>query len=130
MLSRKRSNTISISFKHGVIKATIADSFIKRAIGLGFRRAIGVNDGMAFIFARPRNPRFWNVGMLFPIDVIWIRDGVIVHIQKNIPKMANGLKIFYSARLADVALEIQAGMADKIGATLYESVHITYSLEL
>lgn len=127
---RRASNTISVSFKYGVIKAVIADSFIKRAIGLGLRRTIGANDGMAFIFPRPRKSAFWNLGMRFPIDIIWIKDGVIIDIQQNIPKMTKGLKIFYPARPVDMALEVPAGMAHKIGAVIYESVHITYSLEL
>ena len=51
--------------------------------------------------------------MRFPLDIIWILDGKIVHIEKNVSEKFSGT---LSPQVdADSVLEINAGIVDKIG---------------
>jgi len=127
---KKNIDKMSIRFDNGMIEAVVADSLFKRSIGLSFSRPLEENKGMAFIFRHANKPIFWNFGMCFPIDVIWIKNDMIIAVQKNIPKMTRGIKIFYPPFSIDMALEVPAGTADKIGAVAYKSIDITHSLKL
>jgi len=103
-----------IQFRNGIIIAEIANNFISRAIGLSFRKAIKGNEGLLFRFHGQTRPLFWNFGMMFPIDVIWIKDGEIVGLEENIPEMKKGIKIFASAEPVHMALELSAGSVKRL----------------
>src|SRR3989344_4592701 len=60
--------------------AEVAQSNAKKTLGLGKHEKLDAGTGMLFVFNNPGpcpNPcSFWNKDMLFPIDIVWIRDGV------------------------------------------------------
>lgn len=65
-------------------EALIADTLIKRMIGLMFRKGIGRNQCMLFTFWSEGYQSIWMYNMLFPIDVIWVsKDMKIVDIREN-----------------------------------------------
>lgn len=65
--------------------AIIADSFVKRMIGLMFRDSLKDNQCMLFIFASPGMHRLWMRNMLFAIDVIWLdRECNVVDIANSL----------------------------------------------
>lgn len=113
---KNSSDKIILHFREGEIKAGVAGSFLKRALGLSFHKPLRENEGLFFSFSRAHRPAFWNFGMRFPIDVVWMRGGKIIGVQKNIPPMSGGLKVFSPPRQADSALEVPAGTvaAEKI----------------
>lgn len=51
--------------------------------GLGGRETLAA-DGMLFLLPRRDQPVFWMKDMRFPIDIIWIDDGRIVGIERNV----------------------------------------------
>jgi hypothetical protein len=68
-----------------VCKAIIADSFIKRAIGLMFRKGIDSDTCMLFVSGRDSMQGITMQNMLFPIDVIWLdRDLNIVGMAEDL----------------------------------------------
>jgi uncharacterized membrane protein (UPF0127 family) len=64
--------------------------------------------------------------MLFPIDIIWIKDFKIVDIASNVlPEGAKNileLKVYYPKDKADKVLEINAGLAEKYGFKIGDEV--------
>src|SRR3990167_3839192 len=62
----------------------IADTSEKRAQGLSNRDSLPEDHGMLFIFDTYQKSAFWMKDMRFPIDIIWIRDDIIVDITKNV----------------------------------------------
>ncbi len=57
-------------------------------------------------------------GMRFPIDIIWIHDGEVVGIEKNIPVPLNyrdSLKEINSPSEVNLVLEVNAGFCEKYG---------------
>ncbi len=96
------------------LQIEIADTPIKQAHGLSDRQAMPFNHGMLFIFNDYLQPNFWMKDMYFPLDIIWIKDDVIVKINKNIPLENNKNLTKYNPRqLIDKVLEVNAGYTQK-----------------
>lgn len=83
--------------------------------GLSGRNKIGAN-GMLFVFSQSMVPRFWMKEMKFPLDMIWINEGIIVDITENAPAPdptlpLNELPTFAPKAPANWVLEVPAGTA-------------------
>ncbi len=98
------------------LKVEVRDDAAERALGLSYRKKLDENEGMLFIFEQPAMHGFWMKGMEFNLDIIWIRNGVIVDISKNVPapKMNGGQIAAVSPKeAADWVLEVVGGWAEK-----------------
>ncbi|MEK7534060.1 MAG: DUF192 domain-containing protein [Patescibacteria group bacterium] len=87
-----------------------------REIGLSKYNNIPQNFGMIFLFDKPDFYSFWIKDMKFPIDIIFIRNGRIVTIHKNVKPPTNSNEnppIYRSSEPADIVLEINAGLSEK-----------------
>lgn len=88
----------------------------KIAQGLSGRDEIG-SDGMLFVFPSKGRQVFWMPDMKFDIDIIWLRDRMVVGILPNVPKperpdQAKDLLPKYpSPQDVDMVLEVPAGTA-------------------
>jgi|SRR3989344_1325239 len=107
--------TVSIENKVSVVVA-VADTDTLRRRGLSGRPILGELEGMLFIFDNPALSSFWMKEMLIPIDIIWIRQGVIVGYTENIEPPAsatpdNFLLRYPSPIAVDAVLEVTAGFA-------------------
>lgn len=94
-----------------------ADSNAEITRGLSNREKLQNDQGLLFIFQDTDYRSFWMKDMKFDIDMIFIRDGVIVDIAKNMP--APGALAFpathKSQHPADMVLEVNAGLSDYYG---------------
>jgi hypothetical protein len=103
------------------IRVEIADTPDKREKGLGGVTSLGENEGMLFVSdQKDTSPIFWMKGMLIPLDIIWINDGKVVKIDKNIPNPdpntpESELKRYSPTSVVDYVLEVNAGFSDKFG---------------
>jgi uncharacterized protein len=61
----------------------VADTFLKRNVGLSHRKKINKNQGMIFIFPEMAKYEFCMVDMHFPLDFVWIRENRIVDLLEN-----------------------------------------------
>ena len=84
-----------------------------REQGLSGRSSLQADHGMLFLFDTPDRYAFWMKDMYFPLDIIWILDGKVVYLEKNVP--ANFSGIIDPPTDANQVLEINAGNADKTG---------------
>lgn len=92
----------------------IADTKEKRSNGLGFRQSLATDSGMFFIHESPEKYTYWMKGMQFPIDIIWIKDDIILDIIPNIPPPIQGqtddtLERYSSTVEVNRVLETNAG---------------------
>lgn len=100
------------------ISVEVASNSAEKSKGLSGRKTLGKNEGMLFVFAKDTQPSFWMKDMNFSIDIIWINDGKIVQIDKNVPNPPPGtadsqLPLFSPNETIDYVLEVNAGFSEK-----------------
>lgn len=81
------SDLVSIQTPSGItIKAEIADTPLKRSMGLMYRDQLKKDHGMLFFFSQPMAWTFWMKNTKMALDLIWI-DGKkrVTHIERNVP---------------------------------------------
>lgn len=83
----------------------------EREKGLSGRKELCSNCGMLFEFSKPGKYGFWMKDMNFPLDFVWILDGRIVYVNKNIAK--NFSEVIFPPIKIDRVLEIPAGALDR-----------------
>lgn len=120
--------TQQIKIGETLIPVEVADSAAKRSRGLGGRDNLAENSGMLFVFPQRGQPRFWMKGMKFPLDLIFIQDGKVVDLLKDVPAPAPGqkdtdLSVYEPTQAIDMVLEVNAGFIARhnisVGDTIY-----------
>lgn len=97
------------SFKRSVsFTVEVADTDLKRSQGLMYRRYLGDNEGMLFIFDQQAIHPFWMKNTYIPLDIIFFaQDFTVVGVIKNTkPLSLERLSIDAPAKYA---LEVKAG---------------------
>lgn len=96
------------------IEVIISESPDERIYGLSKYNFLPPEMGMLFIFQDEEIQTFWMKGMKFPIDIIWIRNGEIVGIEKDVPiPTTNHIPEIPSPIPVNYVLEVNAGFSDK-----------------
>jgi uncharacterized protein len=94
--------------------------------GLSGRPSLAPGNGMLFVYDRQQPVSIWMKDMLFPLDIVWIRAGRIVKIEKNAPPLTpTGPERIYTAT-ADLVLEVPAGFTDRQRIRLSDTVEATF----
>ncbi len=123
-----------IKINNTTISVEIANTESKRQKGLSNRVKLNPNHGMLFIFPQKDiYPRFWMKDMFFPIDIIWINDGIITQIHKNVPAPEpntpeNELMFYLPDDPIDLVLEVPAGFSDQNNIMPGDPVDLTQAL--
>lgn len=108
-----------------VIDAEIADTPARQRRGLSGRTRLAPGEGMLFLYDEPALRGFWMPDMHFDIDIVWIRDGRVVHIESDVPHVVDGaLPTYRPAEPADTVLEVAAGTAERLGWRVGDAVRV------
>lgn len=112
--------TVELSAGIHLIRAEVANSFESRAQGLMFRKYLGPNEGMLFVFPEVEKPCMWMKNTLIPLSVAFLdTQGKIVSISEMHPQTEDS---HCAAGPAKFALEMAGGWFAskglKPGATL------------
>ncbi|MEK7653125.1 MAG: DUF192 domain-containing protein [Patescibacteria group bacterium] len=104
---------ISIGDKQ--IKAELAVSDEEKVKGLSGRSGLCADCGLLFVYDGYFIPNFWMKEMRFPIDIIWIRDEMVVGFDKNVPPPQEGepLATYQPKTFVNYVLEVPANFVDK-----------------
>lgn len=103
----------------------VADEPFEHINGLSGHVPLLGNQGMIFVFADKQVRRFWMKDMLFPLDIIWIEDGTIVKIDKELaPEGKQPDNHYSSLQPVNYVLEINAGLADQYGFKIGDKADI------
>jgi uncharacterized membrane protein (UPF0127 family) len=89
-----------------------ADTDASRALGLGKRDSLCDTCGMLFVFDAPGNQGFWMKDMRFPLDIIWLMDDQVVHVERRVSP--DSKEVYRPSVVANQVLEVGAGMADTL----------------
>lgn len=81
--------------------------------GLGGREDLGKYDGMLFLFFDAAQHSIVMRDMAFPIDIVWLENGVVVDFAPHVPIEPDSsefeLTQYYPRKPANVVLELPAG---------------------
>jgi uncharacterized membrane protein (UPF0127 family) len=99
------------------VRVSLAQTTEERNRGLGGWPSLEANEGMLFLFPKAQPLAFWMKDMLFPIDMIWIRDRLVVDVSRDVPLPEPGrsLPTYSPTEPADAVLEVLAGFAKAHG---------------
>jgi uncharacterized membrane protein (UPF0127 family) len=88
----------------------IADDYDEYLTGLSGHPGLRVNEGMYFLFDAPDRYGFWMKDMLFPIDIVWVRNGAVIGVSEDVPVAGDSPpKLYYPPAPVDAVLEVRAG---------------------
>jgi len=98
----------------------VADTPELQSRGLGGRKRLGPNEGMLFVYAGKARRGFWMKAMVISIDIIWLDNDRIIHIEHRVPPPRPGtplgaLPTYAAPGPANGVLEIAAGRAAELG---------------
>jgi len=77
-------DTVSLIVGKEKFQAEVSRTPESRSKGLSFRDKLCFDCAMLFVFDQPGQYGFWMKDMRFPIDILWIRNGKIVHKETNV----------------------------------------------
>ena len=88
--------------------------------GLMFRERLGCDEGMLFIFPKPKKYEFWMKNTYIPLDIIWInQEKEVVFIKERAqPCESNLCEAIYPDKKAKYVLEVNQGLVERIGLHL------------
>ena len=106
-----------VCFAQKCINVEVAQEEEELHRGLQFRKSLGPDSGMLFVFEKNWPYAFWMKDTLIPLDMIWMDDTrKIVHIEHNVPPCAaDPCPKYPPGHEALYVLEISAGYAKKFG---------------
>ncbi len=115
-----------ICFQKHCFSVEIAQTEEQRMKGLMFRENFPEDAGMLFIFDEPGMHGFWMKNTLIPLDMIWLDDDMrVVYIEENaLPCKEEPCPVYFSGSSARYVLELNAGIARKIGLKVQDCVQI------
>ena len=118
-----RTGTLVIADRVAVT-VELARSVQEQVRGLSGRRDLAPGHGMLFVYPRPQPVGIWMKDMRFSLDILWIRDGRIVHIVEQAPPLTSvGPERVYTAT-ADLVLEVPAGFSAREKIRLGDPVKV------
>lgn len=98
------------------IRLEVALTPDQQATGLMFRTGLPADRGMVFPVEPAHPVSFWMKGTLIPLDIIYLRDGIIRSIAGDAaPCDADPCARYPSIEPVDEVLEIRAGLAAEAG---------------
>jgi uncharacterized membrane protein (UPF0127 family) len=105
------------------LRVEIADTVMSRGKGLSGHAPLGPKQGMFFVFPSPSAGAFWMQGMTFPLDFVWIKNGIVIGVTENArPMSETGYKLYYPPMPINNVLELNAGSVKKFGIKIGDKV--------
>lgn len=109
---------LTASFTAGgeVVRLQVARTPQQQNTGLMFRTDLPADRGMAFSAVPARSFTLWMKGMQIPVDMVFVRDGVVTKVTADVPICAaNPCPTYSSGEPVDYVIELKAGQAAKLG---------------
>ncbi len=107
------------------LEVELARTLAEKVRGLSGRPDLKDGHGMLFVYNQPEPVSIWMKDMRFSLDIVWIREGRIVHIERQAPPLLpTGPERIYTA-IADLVLEVPAGFTSRQQIRVGDSVKAT-----
>lgn len=94
------------------VKIEIAHDKEERNQGLMYRKSMGADEGMLFVFDYPEMQSFWMHNTYISLDILYVNEKFeVVTVLKNLPTLNDAPRP--SDKPAQYVIELNAGTADK-----------------
>lgn len=96
------------------ITVEVAESPSDKAKGLMFRRTLGDQEGMLFLYTEPQDVAMWMRNTYLPLDMVFIdKFGTVVQIaERTVPFSEERIE---SGGAVLAVLEINGGLSERLG---------------
>ena len=110
------------------IAVEVADTPQKRQRGLSFRQELLPQHGMLFVFETREKHAFWMKDMLIPLDIIWLDNQRIVHVEHSVqpPIPPQNPRTLTPRKKANFVLELAAGQAKALNLQVGQKLHYRF----
>lgn len=109
------------------IQLEVARTQQQQAMGLMYRPALPDDRGMLFQFASPFQASFWMKNVPVPLDMVFMRDGVVQYIAASVPPCTTNTCPTYGPDTPiDMVIELRSGQAAKLGLNAGARVKIEF----
>jgi len=102
----------------------LARTPVEQMRGLSHRPELAEGQGMAFLYRAPQPVGIWMKDMRFPLDILWVREGRIVKIERHAPPLRPGDPEQVYTATADLVLEVPAGYTERAKIKVGDSVKL------
>jgi uncharacterized membrane protein (UPF0127 family) len=116
--------TITMTIGDTKFELMVADEPAELAKGLMFRRQMGQNEGMLFVFPNEARRSFWMRNTYLALDILFLdRDGNVLNIAKGKP--LDRRRSLRSRGAAKYVIELHRGRAREVGVTDGSSIDLS-----
>jgi uncharacterized membrane protein (UPF0127 family) len=110
----------------------VAETPGQQSLGLGGRKRLASGEGMLFLYPDKATRTFWMKGMVISIDIIWLDNNRIVHIEHRVPPPLPGapqstLPTYVAPSPANGVLEIAEGRAAQLGLRVGDFARLIFN---
>ena len=112
----------TVVFGPHAFRAAIADTVIARTRGLSGCEFMADDEAMLFEFPIAMKHSFWMKGMKFPLDIIWMKSGLVVDISENV--LVSPVVLISPKVPTDAVLEVNAGLARKFAIAIGDKAEV------
>ena len=116
-----------VSFGGAAVNSEIADTEAEREQGLMFRKELGKDEGMFFVFADEDFRSFWMKNTLISLDLLFIDSNkVVVDIKEGfLPCKTDVFESYTSKAKAKYVLEVNSGFVAENNVMVGDVVSFT-----
>ena len=118
----------SVELKGHRFDVEIAADDASRTRGLMFRDSMEPDHGMLFLFDHAAEQNFWMKNTHIPLDILYFDEKYkLVSVQQRVPPCRGGdsCPTYPSSGRAQYVLELNAGLADKLGVKPGDELKVT-----
>jgi len=116
-----RTVTIEMGGAAAVLEPAVTDAARQR--GLMFRKELGADRGMLFVYPKRRFLAFWMKNTSIPLSIAFVRrDGKIINIEKMRPFLTE--VTYESAEPCRFAIEMNRGWFERHGLKAGDFIHL------
>ena len=114
-----------VTFEQGeTLFMETANTLAQKTKGLSGSREVP-RDGLLFIYKTPEDVGIWMKEMNYPIDIVWVADGKVVHIVENAqPDDSSNREVYRAGQEVSYVLEMKAETIQELGISLGDQVEI------
>jgi uncharacterized membrane protein (UPF0127 family) len=109
------------------IELEVAKTQQEQARGLQFRENLPSDRGMLFPVEPAAAVQLWMKDVNFPLDMIFLHDGLVIEIAEQVPPCESDLCPLYGPdQTVDAVVEVAGGLTERLGIEKGDRVEIQF----